>query len=144
VIFTDGLRRIINLEAMVRRPGPVFAPLQDPTFFEREMFVGTSTIEWTSGASVAPETLYELGEQVEPPHKRPPAPPMQPAALRQWREEHGLSETQLAEYLGVDRTAVWKWEKGNRRIPPYLDRALRDLHRELTAIIDGRVQGSRE
>lgn len=54
-----------------------------------------------------------------------------PADLLSWRTAHGLSQEKLATYLGVKWLAVWRWEKGERAIPPLLERALRDLDREL-------------
>ena len=33
--------------------------------------------------------------------------------IRQVREEKGISQEKLAEYVGVSRQAVSKWEKGS-------------------------------
>lgn len=34
--------------------------------------------------------------------------------LKELRIERGMTQQQLADYLGVDRTAVMKWELGER------------------------------
>lgn len=50
--------------------------------------------------------------------------------LRAWRERHGLSLADLADQLGgLDRGTVWRWEQGQRAIPPYLPLALETLER---------------
>lgn len=55
--------------------------------------------------------------------------------LRAWRSAHRLSLSQLAEALGVNRQSLWRYEHPEaatgRPVPPYLERALRDLEREL-------------
>ncbi len=44
--------------------------------------------------------------------------------VRAWRERHGLSVAELASMLGIDRTRLWRWEKGNTTIPAFLEYAL--------------------
>lgn len=39
--------------------------------------------------------------------------PLDPDRLREWRIAHRLSQQQLADFLGVNRLAVYQWE--NRR-----------------------------
>lgn len=56
---------------------------------------------------------------------------MTPEQLREWRERHGWSLRQMADRLGVNYSAVSRWEQGKRRVPNLLDRALHDLEREL-------------
>jgi DNA-binding transcriptional regulator YiaG len=51
--------------------------------------------------------------------------------LKQTRERLGLSQSQLAEALGVTTQTISNWETGQRIPPPFLDRALRDVAREL-------------
>jgi hypothetical protein len=63
VTFDDGTRRRIDLKD--RLWGPVFEPLLDPDYFAK-VRVGLTTIEWPNGADIAPETLYEIGELIEP------------------------------------------------------------------------------
>lgn len=50
--------------------------------------------------------------------------------VRETRQRLGLSLSDMAEALGVDRQTVWRWEAGEREPPSYLWRALRDLERE--------------
>lgn len=53
--------------------------------------------------------------------------------IRRWREERGLSQSELARALSVDGTlsqaAVSRWESGENHAPPYLRLALRALER---------------
>lgn len=57
--------------------------------------------------------------------------PITPAALRGWRERHGMTQTQLAEHLGVGRKAVGHWETGERGISTRTARQIRKLAGEL-------------
>jgi transcriptional regulator with XRE-family HTH domain len=52
-------------------------------------------------------------------------------AMLEWRRARGISQDRLAELLGVNRVTIFRWEKNKRAIPVYLERALRDLDREL-------------
>lgn len=62
---------------------------------------------------------------------------MPPSEIERWRLEMGLSVAEAARRLPCsDRT--WRyWETGERTPPEFLDRALRDMEREL-AIERGR------
>jgi hypothetical protein len=64
--FDDGTRKRVNLHALLR--GPIFEPLHDPEYF-RTMSVDpiAGTIAWPNGADVAPETLYALPAEHDPP-----------------------------------------------------------------------------
>lgn len=48
-----------------------------------------------------------------------------------WRTTRGLSINRLARALGVEPSTVLRWERGEMAVSPLLDRALRDLDREL-------------
>lgn len=37
-----------------------------------------------------------------------------------WRKRVGLTQQQLADKLGVNLSAVKKWEGGVRKLPPYI------------------------
>jgi transcriptional regulator with XRE-family HTH domain len=52
---------------------------------------------------------------------------MDAADFLNWRIDHKLTRTELAARLGVDVSAVNRWENGKRRIPPYLPLALKSL-----------------
>jgi DNA-binding transcriptional regulator YiaG len=54
------------------------------------------------------------------------------AAVREFRQRHGLSASAFGRLLPADRVSVYRWESGARTPPPYLIRALRDLERELS------------
>lgn len=49
------------------------------------------------------------------------------AELRQWRRAQGLTQQQLADALRVRRGSVGRWERGERRVPPWLTVALSGL-----------------
>ena len=63
VTFTDGSERDVDLGNELR--GEVFEPLRDEARFG-EAFVDpeTRTVTWPNGADLAPEFLYEVGEEV--------------------------------------------------------------------------------
>lgn len=42
-----------------------------------------------------------------------------------------LSRAELGRELGVDRSTVYRWEEGQRDIPPFLFLALRQLATDL-------------
>jgi DNA-binding transcriptional regulator YiaG len=52
---------------------------------------------------------------------------MNPDELKSWRRKWGLTQTGLAEVLGVSNMAVARWEWGTRRIPPFLHLALKAM-----------------
>jgi transcriptional regulator with XRE-family HTH domain len=53
---------------------------------------------------------------------------MTPKDLKKWRAEHGYTQGQLAEALGVfGKITVSKWETGSRKIPALLPLALLGL-----------------
>lgn len=41
---------------------------------------------------------------------------MTPEEFKQWRKDMGLTQTKAAEVLGVTRSAVAKWEMGEREL----------------------------
>lgn len=47
--------------------------------------------------------------------------------LRAWRRQRWLTQTQLAELLGINMTTVQRWENGFSTVPPYLPLALAHL-----------------
>lgn len=55
--------------------------------------------------------------------------------LAQWRTDHGLTQQQLADRLGLNRVTIADWERGaaNTKIlkSRVIDLALRELEREL-------------
>lgn len=57
---------------------------------------------------------------------------MTPDDLRAFRTEHRLSQSGLARLLPVSLDTLQNWEIARAKPPPYLDRALRDLDRELS------------
>lgn len=51
--------------------------------------------------------------------------------LQNWRESHGLTREELARKLKTSYATVYRWEEEQRKIPPYLDLALKTIEREL-------------
>lgn len=51
--------------------------------------------------------------------------------LKEWREDKGLSQKELAEKLKVASNTISRWELGERKIPEFLDLALKTIEREL-------------
>lgn len=69
--FSDGTEGEANLEGQWER-GPIFAPLQDPAFFQRVRVSRTlGTVAWPNGADIAPETLYERVHGYLPDEEKP-------------------------------------------------------------------------
>jgi len=65
VTFDDGVVRRIDLEPELR--GGVYLPLRDPeTFAKLRVDDESGTLVWPNGADIAPEFLYEAGDQVAP------------------------------------------------------------------------------
>ena len=52
---------------------------------------------------------------------------MTPAEIRKLREERGLSQSELAQKIGVTTNAVQHWEYGIRRPSSPAQKALEDL-----------------
>jgi transcriptional regulator with XRE-family HTH domain len=54
---------------------------------------------------------------------------MTPDTLREWRDQHGWSQTQLAEAIGVASMTISRWERGDMEIrhPTMLRLALERL-----------------
>ena len=55
--FSDGVKKTVDLKPHLK--GKVFEPLLDLDNF-RQYGLNHSTIEWASGADLAPEFLYSL------------------------------------------------------------------------------------
>ena len=56
LLFRDEVEAVIDFSDWLS--GPVFEPLEDPTYFAR-FFVEGGTVAWPNGADIAPETLHE-------------------------------------------------------------------------------------
>jgi hypothetical protein len=62
--FSDGVVKKVDLSKELY--GEIFEPLKDPGLFKRvTVSEETRTIEWPNGADLAPEFLYEIGEEVK-------------------------------------------------------------------------------
>lgn len=56
---------------------------------------------------------------------------MEKEELKKMREELGLTQGELAKELKVASNTVSRWELGERKIPEFLDLALKTIQREL-------------
>ncbi len=62
--FENGVQKVVDLEAHVE--GEVFEPLKNLEHFKQvSVNEDTDTIEWPNGADMAPEFLWDIGEEVE-------------------------------------------------------------------------------
>ena len=60
LLFDDGREGTADLRQLVfDDPRPVFAPLRDPSFFQR-LSVEHGALSWPGGIDIAPEYLYFL------------------------------------------------------------------------------------
>jgi DNA-binding transcriptional regulator YiaG len=51
--------------------------------------------------------------------------------LKKFRENFGLTQEKLAQILKVSTNTVARWERNERRIPEFLELALRTVERDL-------------
>jgi hypothetical protein len=71
--FDDGVERRVNLKPLLR--GPVFEPLHSPAYFRKARASrAAGTVVWPNGADIAPETLYEMPEEVVASRRNASAP----------------------------------------------------------------------
>ena len=63
---------------------------------------------------------------------------MLPGDLKEWRYAHSYSQSQLAKALGVIKTTVSRWERGEREIPSFLHLALKSIKKKGVGIKVGR------
>lgn len=56
---------------------------------------------------------------------------MTAGALKAWRESLNLSQQDVASRLPTTLRTYQRWESGETEAPEFLDRALRDLERDL-------------
>ena len=63
--FDDGTRKRVNVGHLLK--GPVFVPLRRPAYFRKARASrAAGTVVWPNGADIAPETLYDLPEELVP------------------------------------------------------------------------------
>ena len=60
--FDDGSLKMVNLESYTKRGG-IFSKFSDKEFFKK-FFIDLNTLCWPNGADIAPERLFEIGEEI--------------------------------------------------------------------------------
>lgn len=66
--FNDGKIKIVDLEQRVKKGKGVFVPLKKKTYFQQVTIDDPeypSTVCWPNGADICPDTLYEMGVELE-------------------------------------------------------------------------------
>lgn len=61
--------------------------------------------------------------------------------LRQLREDHDLTQTDVARYLGINQTVYSRYETGRNDMKPFQIIALCDLYKVSTDYVLGLPQG---
>jgi len=64
--------------------------------------------------------------------------------LKQWRQENGYSQSQLAKALGVIVITISRWEREESQIPPFLHLALNSLPKKGGEIKKGRPKAEQK
>ena len=55
---------------------------------------------------------------------------MKPSELSKWRKEHGYTQKELADILGVAGNTIYRWEKSMREIPSFLHLTLECIEKK--------------
>lgn len=56
--FSDGKHGIFDGRELLKRSGPLLAPLQDETYFKR-LFIDAGALSWPNGLELSPVRLHE-------------------------------------------------------------------------------------
>lgn len=68
LVFSNGITKVADLKDYLqsKKPGGILEPLKDVEYFKTFYYnQNTETIEWNNGADLAPEFLYEIGQDVK-------------------------------------------------------------------------------
>jgi DNA-binding transcriptional regulator YiaG len=95
-----------------------------------------SVIAWQNAEAGRSETVpaqiewcaLDWAEKMSIPPYGTPEPVVTPAHLRAIRAKMKLSKSGLADRLNISSSALYQWESGGRKIPPYVLYALRKLN----------------
>ena len=61
LLFSDGLRGVVDLTSRVVGRGGMFRPLEDPAFFRQvRVDAELGTIVWPNGVDICPDLLHSL------------------------------------------------------------------------------------
>lgn len=102
LVFEDGDVRAIDFTERARNR-PKLKPLLTPENFERgRMVEGGVAVEWPCGIDIDATSLYRNALAME---------------FRVWRLDHGMSQAEAADALGLTSRTVQTYEAGKREVP---------------------------
>ena len=108
--------------------------------------VATSTFRnWENGAwTIPPRRHAALAELLDIPPDKQPWPQVSPDTLAYWRHRAGLTQTAVADALGVATSTFSQWERGRYRTPARHHTALAEASRHSTrqAALDTALQAA--
>jgi hypothetical protein len=69
LIFNDGKAKVVDFKERLQYAKNMFLPLRDVNYFKKVKSDGT-TLVWPNGLDLCPDTLYEMGTEMQAPTKK--------------------------------------------------------------------------